>query len=33
MASYVKFETPKEVVPQVLKWFLLQKDSGKVKKE
>ncbi|MEK6982880.1 MAG: 50S ribosomal protein L7Ae [Candidatus Micrarchaeota archaeon] len=32
MASYVKFETPKEVVPQVLEMVSVAKDSGKVKK-
>lgn len=32
MASYVKFETPKEVVPQILEMVSVAKDSGKVKK-
>ena len=32
MAGYVKFETPKEVVPQILEMLGMTKDSGKVKK-
>lgn len=32
MASYVKFETPKELVPQILEMLSVAKDSGKIKK-
>lgn len=32
MPSYVKFETPKELIPQILEMLSVAKDSGKVKK-
>lgn len=32
MPSYVKYETPKELVPQILEMLSVAKDSGKLKK-
>lgn len=32
MPSYIKFETPKELVPQILEMLSVAKDNGKVKK-
>ena len=32
MPSYVKYETPKDLVPQVLEMLSVAKDSGKLKK-
>ncbi len=32
MPNYVKFETPKELVPQILEMLSVAKDSGRVKK-
>lgn len=32
MPSYVKFETPKDIVPQILEMLSVAKDSGKLKK-
>lgn len=32
MSSYVKFETPKDLVPQILEMLSVAKDNGKLKK-
>ncbi len=32
MSAYVKFETPKELVPQILEMLSVAKDTGKIKK-
>ena len=32
MPSYVKFETPKELVPQILEMLSMAKDGGRIKK-
>ena len=32
MPSYVKFETPKELIPQILEMLSVAKDSGRIKK-
>lgn len=32
MPSYVKYETPKDLVPQILEMLSVAKDSGKLKK-
>lgn len=32
MPSYVKYETPKDVIPQILEMLSVAKDSGKLKK-